>query len=97
MKLARELPAEIRARLEAEARRQGTEPDALLVSLVDASLPQSSRPPQADQMGVPAPVDLRTEGEAERFRQWADSHPRRGVPVIPLDALDRESIYGDHA
>lgn len=83
MKLAQELPLKMREQLQAEAARRGQDPDALILSLVAAGLSESP------------PTDPVAEEEAERFARWADSRPRRDVPVIPLEALDREHIYGD--
>lgn len=77
--------------LEEEAAREGQEPDDLLVSLVDEALLRRR------SVGVPGIASQAGESEAERFRQWADGQPRRGIPVIPLEALDREHLYGDHA
>lgn len=108
MKLTQELPAEMRERLEEEAARRGEEPDALLLSLVGASLsrllaamPEPNVVRLRDIESIEAAEgdreDFNADDEAERFRRWADGQPRRGMPVIPLEALDREHIYGDHA
>lgn len=76
-----QLPPELSDRLEGEAARRNVAPEDLVQSLVHSFL--ASTKPRAETS---------PQGDAERFRRWAESH-RRDIPVIALDAMSREQIY----
>lgn len=78
-------PAQL-ARLREDASRAGVDPAALL-------LQRAGYAHAADNTQTSDAQDW--QREAQRFRQWADSHARKG-PGLSLEDMSRESIYGDH-
>lgn len=96
MKLIEELPPAMRERLEKEAMSQGEDPDALVMHALEALLAARNRQKPVNLgSGGSRQFENTAEAEAEamRFRNWADGQPRRHVPILSLEAMDRDHIY----
>ncbi len=78
-------PAQL-SRLREDASRAGVDPAALLLQRAGYTSAEDVSPEKEAQDW---------QREAERFRQWADSHTRKG-PGLSLQDMTRESIYGEH-
>ena len=79
-----ELPPEIEAGLQAEAKARGVSVDAVLRDLLS---------PYAQPVSERAPMN--PEQRARAFREWAESH--RPTPALSSEAISRESIYGERS
>lgn len=87
MSLTVELPEELAERLKEVASRRGIEPEEYALRLIEQQLPTGrSAPDQTWQT-------LGPEEWIRRTREWAESH--RDWPVLPPEAFERESFYGD--
>ena len=67
----------------AEAEARGLPLDALVSEVL-----LSRQPP-------PAATEITREEWVSKFRAWTQSHAGRNLPVLPGEAMDRESIYAD--
>jgi hypothetical protein len=92
MTLTIELPADIEAGLLAQAQAEGLGVSEYVRNLVHKQVAtrgsvgaDSSRPGR----------DLPPEEWVHRFEAWVASHAGNTV-VLPDEAMERESIYGDH-
>ena len=86
MSLTIQLPPELEVRLRREAERHGMEPGEYAARLLRDRLPATEPKPSLWNTLPP-------EEWARQFREWAESH--RELPVLPPEAMERESFYGE--
>ncbi|HWD97822.1 MAG TPA: hypothetical protein VG345_02240 [Bryobacteraceae bacterium] len=85
MTLTIEIPDELQARLEREAKARGTDVSALVAELLDAAAQETAALEQT-------PYDsTRLKRFLADMAQFSDQ-----IPDLPDEALSRESIYCDH-
>lgn len=99
MRLTVELTPAQEIRLREDAARAGVDLAALLLERAGLNEAHDNVPTKAvESVRVPERLsgnDQEWQKEADRFRQWADSHRQKGSG-LSLDAMSRESIYGEH-
>jgi len=80
------IPPDIEPGLRAQARAEGVSLDVLLESLIRRGITSA---------GVAHSPDLSLDEWMDRFNAWLASNAGNSV-VLPNEAMERESIYGDH-
>jgi len=78
-----EVEPEVASKIEARARKRGVSVDVYLRELIEAELPATE---QANGLTPQDKVNL--------LREWAASHSL-DTPILPDEAISRESIYGE--
>jgi len=86
-----ELPADIEAGLLAQAQAEGLDVSDYVRNLVREQVAAKA----ANAVSSRPAHDLPPEEWVRRFEAWVGSHAGNTV-VLPDDAMERESIYGDH-
>ncbi len=81
------IPPDLEQGLLAQARAEGLSVEALLEALV-------RRYVNTPETGSPS-TGLSSDQWMRKFHAWLDSNAGNTV-VLPDDAMERESIYGDH-
>lgn len=87
-----EIPADLEAGLLAQAQAEGLTVRDYVQRLVCGELAARLG---TDSASRPA-FELPPEEWVRQFRAWTSSHAGRNLPVLPDEAMSRESIYGDH-
>ena len=77
------LPPDVEQALLAEAHARGLSLDALVHDKLTSD------------RSITQPSGFSTEGKKRKFEEWVASH-RDITVVLPDEAMERESIYGDH-
>jgi hypothetical protein len=79
------LPRDVEQAYLAEAQARRLTLDALVSEVLLARTPSPA---------VPEP-DMSAEEWVHRFTAWTRSHEGRNLPILPDEAMSRESIYAD--
>ncbi len=81
-------PPELEAQIKQEALREGLSLESWLQQILKQELGRASTPMRSLQ------DELSPEEWVRQFHEWASSHDRT-TPLLPDEAISRESIYPD--